>query len=165
MTIIVKQRSSPIADAYKALVDEEMMLTKRLAALQERQASLRKAIEAMKPLLPPARPIASPFFPAVPESQGEDEELEDSQAAGSPFAGMRFSQALLKFMVSLPQPMSTTEIAKQFEAAGWKFKSDLQAHKVNQVGVTMRRMKGKLFETTADGLWYALTADEQIEQS
>lgn len=174
MAVVFKKQSNAIADAFEALQAEEQRLKLSIESLEKRTVQVRQALDAMRPLLPqtplPLKPVdAWPSsdslkatlqrFPYPLESAKEQPE-DDEQAVGAGlFEGLQFSQALHKFMLVMP-PATTTEIARRFEQAGWKFKNELQTGKVNQVGVTLRRFRGKLFETDAEGLWHALPLNE-----
>lgn len=165
--------SSAVAEAYKALTAEHALINEQIKSLFLKQKALQDVLESMKPLVESYQTrvrinpqAAWPFPLDVAKKQdvqtslavgGEDEEEDEDGDVdpGNLFAGMKFSQALWKHMIgkdALPTPI----ITKTFEQAGWKFRSDQWNHRVNQVGVTLRRFKGKLFEQNENGLWFAI---------
>lgn len=139
-------RTGALSLAFSALKDEETQLTKRVAELQARLSAVRQAISAMKPLLPQQEQEKA-------DLEEEDEDGDDAQNSAGPFAGLKFAQALKVYLDAQTAPLTTTEIARGFEDAGWKFRSQTQSGKVNQVGVTLRRFKDKLFEVNNEGRW------------
>lgn len=176
MAIMVSPKvSSAVADAYKALAAEEAAIVDQIKQLQTKQKALRDVLDSMGQFLAEAPkstkrldPQAAWPFPTSsrPEpaqrplivgssDKPEEEEEEEDDDLDKPFAGMRFSQALWKHMQNRPG-MPTTVITKLFEEAGWKFSNDQWNHKVNQVGVTLRRFQGRLFEQDEEKNWYAL---------
>lgn len=180
MAIAVSPKaSSAVAEAYKVLSAEESAITDQIKALQAKQSALREVLVSMRPLLesnadgklthrgqvvwpfPTSSNSKQESVPVRASGGGEVEEEEEEEDGDltKPFAGMRFSQALWKNMHGRPA-MPTPIITKLFEEAGWKFRSDQWNHKVNQVGVTLRRFKGKLFDQNDDNLWFALEDDE-----
>lgn len=135
----------PIENAISALQLKESKLTHLLNQTEEELRRTKSALASLRQLGAPI-PLSSLV---------DSDELGDSQDASSPFAGLRFSQALHKFLLNKP-PSTTSEIARGFEMEGWRFKTPNQNAKVNQIGVTLRRLEGKLFREIENKRWIAL---------
>lgn len=144
--------SGAVANAYMALRSEETQLVGKLKILHAQLDQVRAAMTAMKPLLP--KDIVS-----TDEDEADDvaDETSTGLASNHPYSGLTFSKALHKFMLGSPS-MNPPDIAKQFEQSGWQFSNPQTTHKTNQVGVTLRRFRGKLFEQAEDGKWFAVPA-------
>ena len=142
--------SNALADAYSALRKEELDLIKDFTAIQARLEYVRAAIASMKPLLSTSDDALvdvpnKRYFIKVPTRLVIDDVESKS-----------FSKALKKVMDSQTQSLTTREVVTQMEESGWTFNSEIADNKINQVGVTFRRLENSQYKRDKEGKWYSV---------
>lgn len=133
----------PIRAAFRALAQEQHVLSIDIERLQKRLNDVKAALVTIRPLIASEDPS---------DSAPAQDTLPLTGAIG-PYSGMKFSQAFRQFMRSLPEAMSVPDITTRFADSGWKFSSDERATQLNQVGVALRRGEGKHFAREENNRW------------